>query len=172
MIRDEDQTVLGFRNQLVETLAKKYKGIDAASFNRDALQKAVVALRQAARDGARLVHDDEYLTARAANFLLGTPAASATFLASLRKHAAWSALADDAVLIETARTALEHWCLTVQADDNFAPAASNAWVSFKTPAKTDVQHLVHHPEFDRGGYQAWAAEDHHRRRREIGRAHV
>ena len=166
MIRDEDQTVLGFRNQLVETLAKKYKGIDAARFDRDALQKAVVALRQAARDGARLVHDDEYLTARAANFLLGTPAASATFLASLRKHAAWSALADDAVLIETARTALEHWCLTVQADDNFAPAASNTWVSFKTPAKTDVQHLVHHPEFDRGGYQAWAAEDHHRRRRD------
>jgi len=165
MIRDEDQTVLGFRNSFVEPLAKKYKGVDVAAFDRAALQAAVLALRDAARDGARLVHDDEYLTARAAG-LLGQEAVNRNFLAGLRKHAPWSALQDDALLSETARTALEQWCLTVQSDDSFAPAASNAWVSFKHPAKTDVQHLVHHPEFDRGGYKAWAAEDQHRRRRD------
>ena len=165
MIRDEDQTVLGFRNQFVEPLAKKYKGVDVASFDREALKSAVLALREAAREGARLVHDDEYLTARAASLLSQEPPHT-SFLAQLRKHAAWSALADDAMLVGTARSALEQWCVTVNADDNFAPAASNAWVSFKQPAKTDVQHLVHHPEFDRGGYKAWAAEDQHRRRRD------
>ena len=165
MIRDEDQTVLGFRNKFVDPLTKKYKGVDSGGFDRDALQAAVVALREAARDGARLVHDDEYLTARAAALLTGETS-SASFLASLRQHAAWSALGDDSALLEAARTALEQWCVTVQGDDNFSPAASNAWVSFKYPAKTDVQHLVHHPEFDRGGYKAWAAEDQHRRRRD------
>ena len=165
MIRDEDETVLGFRNKFIEPLAKKHKGVDVTSFDRSALHVAVVALRDAARDGARLVHDEEYLTARAAG-LLSAEVPSKTFLAGLRTHAPWSSLHDDAALIETARAALEQWCLTVRADDNFHAAASNAWVSFKQPAKTDVQHLVHHPEFDRGGYKAWTAEDQHRRRRD------
>ena len=165
MIRDEDETVLGFRNKFIEPLAKKYKGVDVASFERSALQAAVVALRDAARDGARLVHDEEYLTARAAG-LLSAELPSKVFLAGLRAHAPWSSLSDDAALVGAARLALEQWCLTVQSDDNFHPAASNAWVVFKQPAKTDVQHLVHHPEFDRGGYKAWAAQDQHRRRRD------
>ena len=39
-IRDEDQTVLGFRNQFIAPLAKKYKGVDAKGFERAALAQA------------------------------------------------------------------------------------------------------------------------------------
>ncbi len=39
------------------------------------------------------------------------------------------------------------------------------WIAFKTPARTDVNHLVPHSLVDRGVYRAWAApEGHHRRR--------
>ncbi|MGE0858891.1 MAG: FAD-dependent oxidoreductase [Gammaproteobacteria bacterium] len=165
-IRDEDQTVLGFRNQFVEPLAKKYKGVDAEGFERPALAQAATTLRDAARDGARLAHDEEYLTARAAAVLTGEAPPSASFLGALRRNPAWAGLAADGALIEAARTALEQWCLLVQADADFHPAAANAWASFKQPAKTDVQHLVHHPEVDQGGYKAWVAEDAHRRRRD------
>ena len=166
MIQDEDRTVIGFRNGFVETLAKRYKGVDSKTFDRDALQRAVATLRSAARAGARLPDDEEYLTARACA-LLGATATDAGFLAALRRgHAPWAALADDAALIDAARVGLEQWCVTVQQDEEFAPVAANSWVSFKQPAKTDWQRLVHHPEFDRGGFSAYSATDEHRRRRD------
>ena len=58
------------------------------------------------------MHDDEYLTARAASLLSQEPPHK-SFLAQLRKHAAWSALADDAMLVGTVRDAAG-WPVTVR----------------------------------------------------------
>ncbi len=40
------------------------------------------------------------------------------------------------------------------------------WVSFKTPARTDVNHLVEHQWLERHGYRAWVGEEDHLRRRD------
>ncbi len=166
LIRDEDTIVLGFRNEFIAPLAKRWKGEAVASLDRAALAAAVPVLREAAREEARLIDDEEYLTARAAAIVSGKTPPPAGFTATLRQHAPWAATADDETLLTGAREALEQWCVLVQHDENFAPLAANSWVSFKQPAKTDVQHLVHHPERERKGYKSWVADDSHRRRRD------
>jgi NADPH-dependent glutamate synthase beta subunit-like oxidoreductase/NAD(P)H-flavin reductase len=165
-IVDEDQVIFGFRNGFVAPLAKRFKGIDTAGFDREALHRQVAALRSAAMNGARLPEDEEYLTARAAG-LLGAETPDAGFLADLRgAHREWSGIADDAELARAARDALEQWCHLVTVDADFAPFAAETWVSFKQPAKTDVHHLVHHPLREHAGYTTRAADAAHRRRRD------
>jgi len=167
VIRDEDETVIGFRNAFVMPLAKRYKTADWHTYDRAALSAAVAALRTAVRDGARLPDDEEYLTARAAALLDGRQAAAPGFHDALRAaYAPWQTITDDAVLIATATGVLEQWCHLVTQDADFVPTAAHAWVSFKEPAKTDVHHLVHHPEREHAGYTTWAADDTHRRRRD------
>ncbi|MGE0486001.1 MAG: FAD-dependent oxidoreductase [Gammaproteobacteria bacterium] len=165
-IVDEDAIIFGFRNGFVAPLAKQFKGVDTAGFDREALHRQVAALRTAAMAGARLPEDEEYLTARAAG-LLGAETLDADFLADLRgAHREWSGIADDAELARLARGALEQWCHLVTVDPDFAPFAAEAWVSFKQPAKTDIHHLVHHPLREHAGYTTRAADAAHRRRRD------
>jgi len=48
-------------------------------------------------------------------------------------------------------------------------AVVQSWASFKFPAKTDFNHLVHHETRPADGYTVWAApEEHHRRREGFG----
>ncbi|MCB1747394.1 MAG: FAD-dependent oxidoreductase, partial [Gammaproteobacteria bacterium] len=165
-IVDEDQVIFGFRNDFVAPLAKRFKGVDTASFDRDALHRQVAALRSAAMAGSRLPEDEEYLTARAAA-LLTAEVPAADFLADLRgAYREWSGITEDAELAQAARSALEQWCHLVTIDGDFAPFAAECWVSFKQPAKTDVHNLVHHPLREHAGYTTRAADAAHRRRRD------
>src|SRR5262249_36860807 len=103
----------------------------------------------------------------AAAIMGGKLAPPPQFLATLRqRHGAWSSIADDAALLDAARLSLEQWCVSVQRDETFAPVPAHSWSAFRQPAKTDFQHLVHHPEMQRDGYKAWSAEADHRRRRD------
>ncbi|MEQ8493290.1 MAG: FAD-dependent oxidoreductase, partial [Gammaproteobacteria bacterium] len=166
-IRDEDATVLGFRNAFVAPLAKAYKDADTAGWDREALAIEVSVLRAAAREGAVHADDDEYLAARAAGILDGRLPRPAGFLAALRAHHdAWSTLDDDESLVATAREALARWCHLVRSEPDFEPLAATTWVGFKEPVRTDVNHLVHHPEREHAGYTTWAADSGHRRRRD------
>ena len=165
-IRDEDEVVFGLRNDFIAPLAKALKGEDPAAYDREGLAIEAAVLRAAAREGARLPDDDEYLSARAAALLSGRAALPPKFLARLRDaHDAWSTL-DDETLVATARGALERWCHLVKRDPDFDAVAAHTWVSFKEPARTDVRRLVHHPQREHAGYTTWAADDTHRRRRD------
>ncbi|MEQ8663091.1 MAG: pyridine nucleotide-disulfide oxidoreductase, partial [Gammaproteobacteria bacterium] len=165
-IRDEDDVVLGFRNEFVAPLAKAFKNADTTDWDRVALEHAVTALRAAARATARHPDDDEYLTARAAGLRDGRLARQDGFLAGLRSvHNAWSGLADDA-LLEAARADLARWCHLVRSEPDFDPHAANTWIAFKEPARTDVRHLVHHPRREHAGFDTWAADSATRRRRD------
>jgi len=165
-IRDEDEVVFGLRNDFIAPLAKALKGEDPAAYDREGLAIEAAVLRAAAREGARLPDDDEYLSARAAALLSGRAALPPKFLARLRDaHDAWSTL-DDETLVATARGALERWCHLVKHDPDFDAVAAHTWVSFKEPARTDVRRLVHHPQREHAGYTTWAADDAHRRRRD------
>lgn len=166
LIVDEDETIFGFRNNFIAPLAKKYKGIDLDSLDRDALAQAVQTLCVAASANARLTHDREYLTARAANLLLENSTQQKVFLDALRQASAdWKSLSDDD-LIEIARFALEQWCLLVQNDVSFDASAHESWASFRQAAKTDVRHLVHFKQTKHAGYSAWAADAAERRLRD------
>ena len=152
-IRDEDETVIGFRNDFVAPLAKRWKPEEAEAFDRDTLRVEVAALQEAAAHGARL-DDAEYLTARAAALVSGKRSVPAQFHSALRAaHAPWSTL-DDARLIEAAGDSLARWCFLVQRDGTFEPAATDTWIGFKAPARTDVRRLVDFRERDYPDYKA------------------
>ena len=166
LILDEDAVILGFRNNFIAPLAKSRKQDDPATYDHDGLSRQFRALGTAAREGARLPDDEEYLAARAAAVLSGQEKLPQRFLARLRDALPeWAALTSDDALLAAAREALERWCHCVQNIPDFAPQTAD-WVSFRQPARTDVQHLVHHPERDRTGYTVRVADPGRRRRRD------
>jgi len=165
LIQDEDNTVLAFRNDFVMPLAKKYKADAITDFDRPALDAVVKSLR-AALNGVVQVPDDEYVTARAAAIVTARVPAPSGFIAAVRDaNQAWSKL-EDAMLLSAACESLEQWCACVHHDPDFAPFASNSWVSFKQPARTNFAQLVHYKEREHGSHKAWAAESAERRRRD------
>lgn len=162
-IRDEDETIFRWRIEVLAGLAKRYKGVDPATFDFARLAAQVAALRGAVRDGARLPHDDEYLTARAGLVAAGLTTPPAGF-----RDAAVSAfpgVTGDAALLQAADTALTQWAHLVKTDASRDPRAAG-WVLFKDPAKTDVDHLVHYREHERSGFKTWMAPVHDMRRRD------
>ncbi len=163
-IRDEDVTIFGFRNEFLPPLTKRFKDEDPASWDAELLEEQVTALRAAVRTGARQI-DDEYLTARAALVASGRQSAPADFRAALARHAEsfQHLTGDDAALLAECEQAIACWCALARSDERPDTAG---WISFKEPAKTDVQALVHHVEEARDGFKTWSAPLHHRRRRD------
>ncbi|MFT4562699.1 MAG: NADPH-dependent glutamate synthase beta subunit-like oxidoreductase/NAD(P)H-flavin reductase [Gammaproteobacteria bacterium] len=167
LMRDEDATIFGFRNEFIAPLAKQYKGVDVSTFDRAKILAVVAALRDIARSDARLPDDLEYVTARAAILLSGREHDLESFATSLRaRYPDFASVNEGATAVELAHQALAQWCVLVQQDPNFDPIAHETWVSFKQPARTDVTKLVHFPKREHAGYSTWAAEASDRRKRD------
>jgi len=167
LMRDEDETVFSFRNDFIAPLKKQYKSVDTAELEPDELREAVRALCDVACKGARLPHDREYVTARAAALITGRQPSPDNFLSDLRAASATRAgHDDDEALRARCRESLEQWCVLVQRDDTFDPIAAETWATFRQPARTDVNHLVHFPKKEHAGFSAWAADASQRRRRD------
>ena len=149
---DEDQIIFKFRTEFVGSLAKRFKGKDLAGEDFTALSAVVATLRAAALDGAAKPDDEEYLLARAGLMSAGLMPATPAF----------SAAAPD---LAAANEALATWCQLVSSDPARYPATAH-WVVFKEPAKTDVNHLVHHAVNEREGFTTWMAPVSHLRRRD------
>ena len=167
IIRDEDETLFRYRTEVLAGLAKRFKGVDPASFDWTSLSARVAALRAAAAPGARLPEDPEYLTARAGLVAAGKLALPQGFRAALGAHAALfpELAADDAALLAACEDTLARWAFAIKTDAARDPVAA-AWILFKEPAKTDVDHLVHHQVNERPGFQTWMAPLHDMRRRD------
>jgi len=162
-LRDEDETIFRWRTEVLAGLAKRYKGLDVASLDVARLTLQVAALRDAVRPAARLPQDDEYLSARAGLVAAGVMAPPAGFFAAIA--AAFPGHADEAALLKAADESITQWALLVKTDATRDPRAA-AWVLFKEPAKTDVDHLVHYREQERPGFKTWMAPVHDMRRRD------
>ena len=159
VIRDEDDTVMRFRNDFVATLAKRFKGVDLSLCDFSVLAQRVAQLRAAA-SLAQPARDEEYETARAGLMAAGLVPATAGFLAVLSAEGN-----DDAARLVLANQTFAEWSALIMADRTRYPAA-HGWVIFKEPAKTDFQHLVHHVTRPRDGFSTWMAPPTHLRRRD------
>jgi NADPH-dependent glutamate synthase beta subunit-like oxidoreductase/NAD(P)H-flavin reductase len=167
IIRDEDETIFRYRTEVIAGLAKRFKGVDTGSFDWANLSARVAALRAAVVPGARLPQDLEYLSARAGLVASGKLAPPQGFRAALDSQAAlFPELAgDDSALLTACEQTLAQWAHAIRSDASRDPIAA-AWVMFKEPAKTDVDHLVHHQINERPGFQTWMAPLHDMRRRD------
>ncbi len=165
VIRDEDETLFRWRTEALAGLAKRYKGVDLANIDFPRLAARVVALRAAVRPGARLPGDAEYLTARAGLVAAGLLPPPAGFRAALDVALFPELQGGDAELLKACDETLTLWAHAVKADAARDPVAA-AWMLFKEPAKTDVDHLVHHQVNARPGFSTWMAPVHDMRRRD------
>ncbi len=167
IIRDEDETLFRYRTEVMAGLAKRFKGVDVNGFDWATLSARVVALRAAVAPGARLPGDPEYLTARAGLVAAGKLAPPQGFRAALGTQAALfpELSGDDAALLAACEDTLARWAHAIRTDASRDPVAA-AWILFKEPAKTDVDHLVHHQVNERPGFQTWMAPLHDMRRRD------
>ncbi|MDZ7736549.1 MAG: hypothetical protein U5P41_10935 [Gammaproteobacteria bacterium] len=60
---------------------------------------------------------------------------------------------------------LQRWCVLATTNSQIQQLVAG-WASFKSPKKTDFDHLVEHDRADYGDYSAWLAPAHERRRRD------
>ncbi|MGY6216268.1 FAD-dependent oxidoreductase [Methylolobus aquaticus] len=187
-ICNEFDTVFVYRNDIVATLDKAFKGVDPAAWpDLDVLDARVQALLQAttaadvdaeSRMGqlaARIVSLQRHFAAVASD-KPGTLDDAADRVDALREQLVASAIAREALsetlaLTDPAEFAdsllqlIRRWSFAAQRLPAFQRKV-RGWVSFKFPAKTDFTHLVEHEVRERDGYGAWAGSPEHHRRRD------
>ncbi len=74
-------------------------------------------------------------------------------------------LDNDAEFIDTLLEVVQRWCFIAQNDEELKQEVAS-WVLFKTPHKTDFDHLVHHLTIEKDGYTVWMGPEQRRRRRD------
>lgn len=178
-IRHDFDTVFAFKNTIVDKSASRFKGQDPLQWDLGAIAAAFDLLVEAAIDEEALRQDREAAVAGLALSLRqAVDSADAEAIAPIRgrlmshpKAAAAFAEAlngTDNELATSLDEAVGHWVFASTRDDGLK-AKVKGWVSFKSPAKTDFNHLVHHGEATLDGYKVWTvAEGHHRRRDGFG----
>jgi len=172
-IRREVDTVFGFRNEVVAKAKAALKKENAADWDAAAIRREVDCL-------VRLLGDDhadaEFRTASAGMRLKRAaeePASddSGIILERLRNDTEAGDVFAEALSGERGDTLagifldFQRWCVLADSDTEIQQATFG-WFSFKTPKKTDFDHLVEHESFDYDGYSAWVAPEHERRRRD------
>ncbi|MGE3391035.1 MAG: FAD-dependent oxidoreductase, partial [Gammaproteobacteria bacterium] len=180
-IRSEFDTIFRLKHDLLEGLAKRFKGANPAEWPREALAAQMTALRALARAASDVCTDDEYLTAKAGTRLLDLAtrlaagdAAAAEDAAALRAalQATSGALfgaplaeADAAAFVAALTEVVARWCHLAKGDPAFAPETAG-WALFREPEKTDWNALVEFAPTSRGAYQALMGPTDHRRQRD------
>ena len=178
-IQCDFNSVFAFKNTIVDKSGSRFKGQDPLQWDIGALSREFDVLVTAALDEELLIADREgaiahlALAARHAaetddttgipairGRLMSSPSATAAFEAALK--------GSDAELAKTLDDLISRWVFASVRDEGLK-AKVKGWVSFKTPAKTDFNKLVHHGEKTLKGYDVWTvAEGHHRRRDGFG----
>ncbi|MEY2697096.1 MAG: hypothetical protein RL333_1234 [Pseudomonadota bacterium] len=178
-IRFDFDTVFAFKNRVVDKAASRFKGQDPAQWELARLDQDVEIVIKALIDEEVLRSDREAAVAQLAITLRdAVEKAELSAIPALRGRLmscpqASNACVDglkgsDAELAASLDELLSRWVFTATRDEAFK-AKVKGWISFKTPAKTDFNHLVHHGEKEADGYGVWTvAEGHHRRRDGFG----
>ncbi|MEW6036822.1 MAG: pyridine nucleotide-disulfide oxidoreductase [Pseudomonadota bacterium] len=187
-IRDSFATIFAFRSEVVVKLPGRFKNVSIGDWDVAALAAKIDVLVEAcapeyaasdreaavARLGLALRNLHAHYEAEAKHVGSGPLAEPSVRLAKLRaqigahpRASAWK----DVVAMGDADFAaglfgeFERWCFAASRDGRLKPHVKD-WVSFKVPARTDFEHLVHHAVENRNGYGVWAAEPGHHRRRD------
>jgi NADPH-dependent glutamate synthase beta subunit-like oxidoreductase/NAD(P)H-flavin reductase len=175
-VKADFDSVFAYKNEIVGKSASRYKGEDPAHWDCDLIQKQFAALLDAAMDPDLLVRDREAAVAAFAIMLKRAVegddgSVAGTLRGRLMAHSdaptAFSdALSgDDSTLLAALHDLVGRWTFAATRIPELQQNVKG-WVSFKSPAKTDFAHLVHHELRPVNGYSVWGAAEGHRRRRD------
>ena len=177
-IRADFDSVFAYKNEIVGKAASRYKGVDPESWDAADLRKRFAILLEIASEEDKLKADREAAVAGLAVALKqagedGGTGLAATLRGRLLAHTEaplFDSLLgeDDVALVAGLYDLACRWTFAATKLAEFQAEVAN-WVSFKSPAKTDFAHLVHHATRQIEGYSMWAGhEEHHRRRDGFG----
>ncbi|WP_445371649.1 FAD-dependent oxidoreductase [Methylomonas sp. HW2-6] len=147
-IRSEFDSVFTYRTEIVGNLAKLFKGQTIDGWDIATLREEMAALLAAAGKQDLFNTDPELAVSQLGADLWRAAQqenASAETLAGYDTVCRWSFAAKQAPELQS---------LVAK------------WLSFKVPAKTNLENLVDHETVDQNGYGVWACDDHHHRRRD------
>jgi NADPH-dependent glutamate synthase beta subunit-like oxidoreductase/NAD(P)H-flavin reductase len=174
-IRADFDSVFAYRNGIVAKSASRFKGEDPAAWDVAGIQQRFKALIEAVIEPDSLSADREAAIAGLAVSLQRAveddhAALAAMLRGRLMSHTEAPALfeetlkSDDAGFAANLHDLVGRWTFAATRIPELQAEVKD-WISFKTPAKTDFAHLVHHDKRPVGGYEVWAGpEEHHRRR--------
>ncbi|SMF95846.1 NADPH-dependent glutamate synthase beta chain [Methylomagnum ishizawai] len=178
-IRADFDGVFAYKNDIVGKVASRYKGVDPATWDAAELRQQFTTLLAVAVEDSPLKADREAAVAGLAVALKHASAGADTGLAAtlrgrLLAHDSAPALfenllsQDDAGLAAGLYDVVCRWTFAATRLPEFQAEVSG-WLSFKSPAKSDFAHLVHHATREIDGYSIWSGpEEHHRRRDGFG----
>jgi len=189
-IVDEMESVFTFRTEVVMKAAGRYKGADLSTWDLGAIEGRLDLLLRAAFPEAAVDADPERGLARAGAALwrladhFAQIAKGKTGMLPEADHeitrlrhalvhhsvgraqfADIIATTDPAAFAAALLDVVQRWCHAALNDPRLGQRVAR-WVSFKSPAKTDFQHLVPVEIADRGNHSALLGPHHHRRRRD------
>ena len=178
-IRCDFDSVFAFKNAIVDKSASRFKGQDPLHWDLKALEREFDTLAAAVIDEELLRSDREAAVAHLALLVRhgadsedtsGIPALRGRLMSAPSTAAAFEAQlqGSDLELAKALDDLIGRWVFASTRDEGLKAKVAS-WVSFKTPSKTDFNHLVHHGEKSLDGYDVWTvAEGHHRRRDGFG----
>ncbi len=147
-IRGEFDSVFTYRTQIVGNLAKLFKGQTIDSWDIAALRAEMDGLLAAAGKTELFDTDPELAVSQ-----LGADLWRA---AQQENPSAADAAAYDTVC---------RWSFAAKQAPELQSLVAK-WLSFKVPEKTNLENLVDHESVAQNGYDVWACDDHHHRRRD------
>ncbi len=189
-IRADIESIFVFRNEITEKLSTRFKGVDTSGWSKDQIIRDLRLLQQTAfpeaaadtdverglcRMGATLARLSNHYRAVAR----GKPAEVENADAEVKRLRAnltantesktvlANALArtDSAEFADALLEMVQRWAYVAVNDPELNKTMAG-WVSFKTPQKTDAEHLVHHDVCERGGFTTWVGHKNEHRRRD------
>ncbi len=174
------ESIFVLKKEVIAKLTKKFRGVDISEWdivevknNLTSLTKLVFVEdddqeRSIGRVGASLAKLSNHFTLIAKGKDSDYPDAELE-IKRLRKAVAvdpvFFTVEDDVEFVDALLEVVQRWCFAAQNDEGMKQEVGG-WVTFKTPHKTDFEHLVSHLTIERDGYTVWMGPEERRRRRD------
>jgi NADPH-dependent glutamate synthase beta subunit-like oxidoreductase/NAD(P)H-flavin reductase len=167
-IRSEVESVFVYRTEIIGKLASRFKGQTIEGWDIGALNAELQALITATGNQDLFANDAEFaVSLLAANLwrLSQNPDLTDADVADYKSLPAAANSDSPAALVASVLDIIYRWSFAAKSAPELQTVVKK-WLSFKVPAKTDLDNLVHHASVDRDGYNVWACEEDHVRRRD------
>ena len=184
------ESIFVLKKEVVASLAKKFRGVDIsewdiAEVNNNLSLLTKLAFPQAIEEGdqertigrvgaalARLSNHFKLIAKGKESDFPGGSEASKKEVRRLREalssepaFSSMTELDDDAEFVDALLEIVQRWCFAAQNDEGMQQEVAD-WVLFKTPHRTDFDHLVAHLTIEKDGYNVWMGPEERRRRRD------
>jgi len=167
-IRSEVESVFVYRTEIVGKLASRFKGQTIEGWDIGALNAELQTLITATGNQDLFANDAEFAVSLLAANLLKlsqNPDLTDADVADYQSLPAAANSDSPAALVASVLDIIYRWSFAAKSAPELQTVVKK-WLSFKVPAKTDLDNLVHHASVDRDGYKVWACEEDHVRRRD------